>query len=130
MFEIMVNITKGKGTEQDLSDLQELGEIIKDTSLCGLGQTAPNPVLSTMKYFNDEYKAHVIDKRCPAGVCQDLLSYHIHPDKCIGCTACSKVCPASSISGEVKKAHGIDQEKCIKCGACFTKCKFKAIEKR
>lgn len=130
MFEIMVNITKGKGTEQDLSDLQELGEIIKDTSLCGLGQTAPNPVLSTMKYFYEEYKAHVIDKRCPAGVCQDLLSYHIHPDKCIGCTACAKVCPASSISGEVKKAHGIDQEKCIKCGACFTKCKFKAIEKR
>jgi NADH:ubiquinone oxidoreductase subunit F (NADH-binding)/(2Fe-2S) ferredoxin/Pyruvate/2-oxoacid:ferredoxin oxidoreductase delta subunit len=130
MFEIMVNITKGKGTEQDLADLQELGEIIKDTSLCGLGQTAPNPVLSTMKYFYEEYKAHVIDKRCPAGVCQDLLSYHIHPDKCIGCTLCSKVCPVSSISGEVKKAHGIDQEKCIRCGACFTKCKFKAIEKR
>ena len=130
MFEIMVNITKGKGTEQDLNDLQELGEIIKDTSLCGLGQTAPNPVLSTMKYFCEEYKAHVIDKRCPAGVCQDLLSYHIHPDKCVGCTACSRVCPASSISGEVKKTHGIDQEKCIKCGACFTKCKFKAIEKR
>jgi NADH:ubiquinone oxidoreductase subunit F (NADH-binding)/(2Fe-2S) ferredoxin/Pyruvate/2-oxoacid:ferredoxin oxidoreductase delta subunit len=130
MFEIMVNITKGKGTEQDLYDLQELGEIIKDTSLCGLGQTAPNPVLSTMKYFSEEYRAHVIDKRCPAGVCQELLSYHIHPDKCVGCTACSRVCPASSISGEVKKAHGIDQEKCIKCGACFTKCKFKAIEKR
>ncbi|MDF2905379.1 MAG: NADH-quinone oxidoreductase subunit NuoF [Herbinix sp.] len=130
MFEIMVNITKGKGTEQDLADLQELGEIIKDTSLCGLGQTAPNPVLSTMKYFYDEYQAHVIDKRCPAGVCQDLLSYHIHPDKCVGCTACSRVCPASSISGELKKAHGIDQEKCIKCGACVTKCKFKAIEKR
>jgi NADH:ubiquinone oxidoreductase subunit F (NADH-binding)/(2Fe-2S) ferredoxin len=130
MFEIMVNITKGKGTVQDLADLQELGEIIKDTSLCGLGQTAPNPVLSTMKYFYDEYQSHVIDKRCPAGVCQDLLSYHIHPDKCVGCTACSRVCPASSISGEVKKTHGIDQEKCIKCGACFTKCKFKAIERR
>jgi NADH:ubiquinone oxidoreductase subunit F (NADH-binding)/(2Fe-2S) ferredoxin/Pyruvate/2-oxoacid:ferredoxin oxidoreductase delta subunit len=130
MFEIMVNITKGKGTEQDLSDLQELGEIIKDTSLCGLGQTAPNPILSTMKYFYDEYKAHVIEKQCPAGVCQELISYHIHPDKCIGCTVCAKVCPASSISGELKKAHGIDQEKCIKCGACFTKCKFKAIEKR
>lgn len=129
MFEIMVNITKGKGTEQDLEDLKELGEIIKDTSLCGLGQTAPNPVLSTMKYFNDEYKAHVIDKRCPAGVCQELLSYHIHPEKCVGCTACVRVCPASSISGEVKKAHGIDQKKCIKCGACITKCKFKAIEK-
>ncbi len=130
MFEIMVNIAKGKGTEQDLLDLQELGEIIKDTSLCGLGQTAPNPVLSTMKYFYEEYKAHVIDKRCPAGVCQELLSYHILPDNCVGCTACAKVCPASCIYGEVKKTHVIDQEKCIKCGACFAKCKFKAIEKR
>lgn len=129
MFEIMVNITRGKGTEQDLDDLKELGEIIKDTSLCGLGQTAPNPVLSTMKYFYDEYRAHVIDKRCPAGVCQELLSYHILPDKCVGCTACARVCPVPCISGEVKKTYKIDQEKCIKCGACFTKCKFKAIEK-
>ena len=130
MFEILVNISKGKGTEQDLSDLQELGEIIKDTSLCGLGQTAPNPVLSTMKYFHDEYKAHVIEKKCPAGVCQELLSYHILPDKCVGCTACARVCPVPCISGEVKKTHIIDQEKCIKCGACFMKCKFNAIEKR
>jgi NADH:ubiquinone oxidoreductase subunit F (NADH-binding) len=130
MFEIMVNITKGKGTEQDLSDLKELGNIIKDTSLCGLGQTAPNPVLSTMKYFYDEYKAHVIEKRCPAGVCQELISYHILPEKCVGCTACARVCPASCISGEVKNTHEIDQEKCIKCGACFTKCKFNVIEKR
>lgn len=129
MFEIMVNITKGKGTEQDLSDLRELGEIIKDTSLCGLGQTAPNPVLSTMKYFYDEYRAHVIDKRCPSGVCQELLTYLIKPDKCVGCTACARVCPTSCILGEVKKTHEIDQERCIKCGACFAKCKFNAIEK-
>ncbi len=130
LFEILTNITKGKGTEEDLVNLQELGEIIKDTSLCGLGQTAPNPILSTIKYFYDEYYAHVVEKRCPAGVCQDLLTYYILPDKCVGCTACARVCPVPCISGEVKKLHVIDQELCIKCGACFNKCKFNAIEKR
>ena len=130
LLEILEKITAGNGTEQDLVDLQELGEIIKDTSLCGLGQTAPNPVLSTMKYFYDEYLAHVKDKKCPAGVCQSLLSYYIIPDKCIGCTACARVCPVSCIAGEVKKVHEIDQSKCIKCGACYNKCKFSAIEKR
>lgn len=130
LFEILTNITKGKGTEEDLVNLQELGEIIKDTSLCGLGQTAPNPILSTIKYFYDEYYAHVVEKRCPAGVCQDLLTYYILPDKCVGCTACARVCPVPCISGEVKKLHVIDQELCIKCGACYNKCKFNAIEKR
>jgi NADH:ubiquinone oxidoreductase, NADH-binding (51 kD) subunit len=130
LFEILNNITKGNGTLEDLDNLQELGEIIKDTSLCGLGQTAPNPVLSTIKFFYDEYKAHVIDKRCPAGVCQELLSYYILPEKCVGCTACARVCPVPCIVGEVKKTHVIEQEKCIKCGACFNTCRFDAIEKR
>jgi len=130
LLEILQKITEGKGTEQDLEDLVELGEVIKDTSLCGLGQTAPNPILSTLRYFHDEYLAHVRDKRCPAGVCQALLSYHILPDKCIGCTACARVCPVPCISGELKKVHEIDQSKCIKCGACYSKCKFNAIEKR
>ncbi len=130
MFEVLNDITKGKGKEDDLDNLRELGEIIKDTSLCGLGQTAPNPVLSTIKFFYDEYKAHVVDKRCPAGVCQDLLMYYILPDKCVGCTACARVCPVPCIVGEPKKLHVIEQEKCIKCGACFNRCKFNAIEKR
>lgn len=126
LLEILTRITEGKGTEQDLEDLQELAETIKDTSLCGLGQTAPNPVLSTMKYFMDEYVAHVKEKRCPAGVCQALLQYHI-TDKCIGCTKCARQCPASCISGNVKSLHVIDQDKCIKCGACQTACPVKAI---
>ncbi len=130
LLEILEKITSGNGTEEDLEDLEELGEVIKDTSLCGLGQTAPNPILSTLKYFREEYLAHVRDKRCPAGVCTSLLSYYILPDKCIGCTACARVCPVSCISGELKTVHEIDQSKCIKCGACFNKCKFSAIEKR
>ena len=130
LFEMLTKITEGKGTEQDLIDLKELGETIKDTSLCGLGQTAPNPILSTMKYFWDEYEAHVKEKRCPAGVCQSLLSYEVVAEKCIGCTACSRVCPVSCISGAVKQVHEIDQSKCIKCGACEDKCKFNAIIKK
>lgn len=130
LYEILEKITQGKGTEEDLVELKELGETIKDTSLCGLGQTAPNPVLSTLKYFWDEYVAHVRDKKCPSGVCQALLSYYILEDKCIGCTACSRVCPAKCITGAPKQKHVIDQEKCIKCGACMSTCKFNAIEKR
>jgi NADH:ubiquinone oxidoreductase subunit F (NADH-binding) len=129
MLEILEKITKGNGTEQDLNDLVELGEIIKDTSLCGLGQTAPNPVLSTLHFFYDEYLAHVKDKRCPSGVCQALFSFHILPEKCVGCTACAKICPVHCIEGEPRKTHVIDQSRCIKCGACYNTCKFNAIEK-
>lgn len=128
LLEILTRITEGKGTEQDLADLKELSETIKDTSLCGLGQTAPNPVLSTMKYFMDEYEAHVREKRCPAGVCQALMQYFI-TEKCIGCTKCARQCPVNAISGRVKTKHIIDQEKCIKCGACQTACPVKAIVK-
>ena len=127
LHEILTNITEGKGTPADLVELRELSNVITDTALCGLGQTAPNPVLSTMKYFWDEYEAHVLEKRCPAGVCQKLLCYEVIPDKCVGCTACARGCPVSCISGSVKQVHFIDQSRCIKCGACMTRCKFKAI---
>ena len=129
MLEILEKITKGNGTEQDLKDLVELGDVIKDTSLCGLGQTSPNPVLSTLHYFQDEYLAHVKDKHCPAGVCQALFTFHILPEKCVGCTACARICPAHCIEGERKIVHVIDQSRCIKCSACYNTCKFNAIEK-
>ncbi len=129
LLEILTDITEGRGTEADLAELRELSQTIMDTSLCGLGQTAPNPVISTMKYFWDEYEAHVKEKRCPGGVCQKLLRYEIMPDKCIGCTACARVCPVSCISGTVKQPHLIDQSRCIKCGACMSKCKFNAISR-
>ncbi|HPH98438.1 MAG TPA: NADH-quinone oxidoreductase subunit NuoF [Anaerolineaceae bacterium] len=127
MLEILTGITEGRGTVEDLRELKALSETIMDTSLCGLGQTAPNPVLSTMKYFMDEYEAHVLRKTCPAGVCQKLLRYEILPAKCIGCTACARGCPVSCITGAVKQVHTIDQSKCIKCGACQTRCKFGAV---
>ncbi|MBF7097397.1 NADH-quinone oxidoreductase subunit NuoF [Alkalibacter mobilis] len=129
LLEILEKITEGKGTPEDLKMLEELGSAIKDTSLCGLGQTAPNPVLSTLKYFRHEYEAHVNEKKCPSGVCQNLLSYEIIPDKCVGCTACARVCPVNCIEGAPKKVHVIDQSKCIKCGACYEACKFDAIKK-
>lgn len=129
LLEILTKITDGKGTEQDLIDLEDLSKTIVSTSLCGLGKSAPNPVLSTLNYFYNEYKSHVIDKKCPSGKCQALLNFVI-TDSCIGCTKCSKVCPAGCISGSVKEKHEIDVSKCLKCGACMDNCKFNAIIKR
>ncbi len=130
MLEILERITKGQGQEGDIELLLELAEKIKISSLCGLGQTAPNPVLTTVKYFREEYEAHIRDKQCPAHSCKELLKYEIVPEKCVGCTACARVCPVTAISGQVKKPHVIDQEACIKCGNCVTKCKFDAIKVR
>ena len=129
MLEILNKITSGKGEEKDIDDLYELAAGIKASALCGLGQTAPNPVLSTLRYFKDEYMAHVVDKKCPAGVCKALLQYKILPDKCRGCTACARVCPVNAITGKVKEMHHIDRAKCIKCGSCMEKCRFGAIVK-
>ncbi|HBR03931.1 MAG TPA: NADH-quinone oxidoreductase subunit F, partial [Ruminiclostridium sp.] len=130
MYEILERITQGKGEEGDIEKLENLAENIKQGALCGLGQTAPNPVLSTIRYFRDEYEAHIKEKRCPAGVCKALLNYRIIADKCKGCSLCAKKCPVNAISGEIKKPFVIDTKKCIKCGACMTNCKFAAIEKK
>ena len=129
LLEMLDKITSGNGTLEDLDKLEELCYYIKENSLCGLGQTAPNPVLATLKFFRDEYVAHVVDKKCPAGVCKDLLQYKIIADKCRGCTACARKCPVGAISGTVKNPHTIDTSKCIKCGACMETCKFGAIIK-
>ena len=129
LLEMLDKITKGEGTLELLDDMEELCNQIRKNSLCALGQTAPNPVLSTLKFFRDEYIAHVVDKKCPAGVCKNLLQIQIIPEKCKGCTACSRVCPVGAISGTVKNPHVVDQSKCIKCGACMEKCRFGAIIK-
>jgi len=130
LYEMLEKITEGNGTMEDLTKMEELCYYIKENALCGLGQTAPNPVLSTLHFFKDEYVAHVIDKKCPAGVCKSLLSFVIEADKCKGCTLCARVCPNGAIIGKVKEAHTIDLNKCIKCGACIEKCKFNAIFKK
>jgi len=127
MLEILESITNGHGKPSDIDELIDLAQQIKDNSLCGLGQTAPNPVLTTLRYFRDEYEAHINHKKCPARVCKPLLTYTIDPAKCTGCTVCARQCPTKAISGERKATHLIDQEACIKCGMCFSKCKFEAI---
>lgn len=129
MLEILEKITRGTGTLEDIDRLETLCNNVKQSALCGLGQTAPNPILSTLRYFRDEYIAHVVDKKCPAGVCKHLLSYSIDPEKCRGCGLCAKQCPVEAISGEIKSPFSINTTKCIKCGACESKCPFKAISK-
>ena len=129
LLELLEKITSGNGTMRDLERIEELAQFIKENSLCGLGQTAPNPVLSTLQYFRDEYLAHIQDKRCPAGVCKALLTYKIDETKCRGCTLCARACPAGAINGSVRNPHNIDTLKCVKCGACMETCRFGAISK-
>ncbi len=129
MLEILTRITESKGKMEDIQTLEDLAENITKSSLCGLGQTAPNPVLTTLKYFRKEYEEHILDKKCRAGVCTALIKYTIKEDKCVGCSACARVCPVKCITGEIKKPYFIHQDQCIKCGACYNTCKFQAIVK-
>ena len=127
LLEILENITSGNAELEDLDRMISLANVIKNASLCGLGQTSPNPIISTYTYFADEYRAHILDRDCPAGVCKNLIRYEIDPDVCTGCTACARVCPTEAIEGELRKPHFINQEKCIKCGSCYSTCRFNAI---
>jgi len=131
MLTILTNITLGNGQDGDIELLEEIAEVTKNASLCALGQTAANPVLSTIRYFRDEYEAHITEKRCPAGVCKALVSYYIRPDRCRACLICLRNCPSGAITGAKKQIHVIDQDKCIKCGICFDVCpeRFSAVEK-
>jgi NADH-quinone oxidoreductase subunit F len=129
MLDMLDNIVEGRGKEDDIDTIYELASTIKETSLCGLGQTAPNPVLTTLKYFKDEYEAHVIEKRCPAKVCKNLIEYVINAQNCTGCTICARQCPVNAISGERGKPHVIDSAVCIKCGTCLDVCHFDAVSK-
>jgi len=128
MLDILTRIVEGKGRDGDIELLEELGVVLKEASLCGLGKTAANPVLSTIRYFRDEYEAHIKDKRCPAGVCRALITFSIDEEKCTGCGACAKACPQNAITGAKKQPHKINTDKCIKCGICRTVCKFDAIK--
>jgi ferredoxin len=129
LLETLDRITKGHGREDDITRLEDLAAGIKALSLCGLGQTAPNPVLSTLKYFREEYEAHIIHKKCPAKVCKGLLTYRILEDKCKACGACLRACPSGAITGEKKVPHKIDPAKCVRCGACFEVCKFQSVDR-
>ena len=124
---ILDRITQGEGREDDIDTLEWMGQAIADGSLCALGGSAPSPVLSTIRYFRDEYEAHIKEKRCPAGVCKSLISYSIDSEACTGCRLCVKPCPTSAITGEKKQVHILDKEKCIQCGACYEVCKFDAV---
>ena len=130
MLELLERITKGEGRPEDLDELEDLASTIQEASLCGLGQSAPNPVLSTLRYFRDEYEAHIFEKRCPAGQCQELLRYVIDADACRGCELCAKHCPVDAISGVRREPFVIDQDLCIKCGECIQRCPFEAISRR
>ncbi|MCL0082041.1 4Fe-4S binding protein, partial [Dehalococcoidia bacterium] len=127
MLDILTDITEGRGEETDIELLEELGSVIKGTSLCALGDTAPNPVLSTIRYFGDEYEAHIRERRCPAGVCKALITFAIDENRCTGCRICARECPQGAIWGEKKRPHQIEQEKCIQCGLCRDNCKFEAV---
>jgi NAD-dependent dihydropyrimidine dehydrogenase PreA subunit len=129
MKDVLEDITGGRGTKEDLALLESMAEDIKESALCGLGKTAPNPVLSTLKYFRNEYIAHIRDKKCPAGVCKALITYSIDKNRCTGCGACVKVCPTSAIRGEKKQPHKIEINQCVKCGACFEICPAEAVIK-
>jgi NAD-dependent dihydropyrimidine dehydrogenase PreA subunit len=126
--EILDNFSKGCGDEQDIEDLTSLSQAVKDGALCALGSSAPNPVLTTIRYFKDEYLAHVKEQKCPAGVCKDLITYTIDPELCTGCTSCARQCPNECISGEKKKPHSINTDQCIRCGICKETCKFNAVK--